>query len=87
MIYLTSLIKVYIAKTRSDIVMFCSQYEYLICGRIKTAPCDSKQLEGVHRTLTPLDVVREVGAWIWIRDREQGYYNKRSSNLTRKNTA
>ena len=30
----------------------------------------SLQLEGVHRTLTPrraLDVVREVGAWIWIR--------------------
>ena len=36
------------------------------------------QLEDVHRTLTPrraLDVVREVGAWIWIRDREQGYHN------------
>ena len=41
------------------------------------------ELEGVHRTLTPrraLDVVREVGAWIWIRDREQGYYNKREAH-------
>ena len=43
------------------------------------------QLEGVHRTLTPrraLDVVREVGAWIWIRDREQGYYNKREAAIS-----
>ena len=43
------------------------------------------QLEGVHRTLTPrraLDVVREVGAWIWIRDREQGYHNKREAAIS-----
>ena len=43
------------------------------------------QLEGVLRTLTPrraLDVVREVGAWIWIRDREQGYHNKRGAAIS-----
>ena len=43
------------------------------------------ELEGVHRTLTPrraLDVVREVGAWIWIRDREQGYHNKREAAIS-----
>ena len=43
------------------------------------------QLEGVHRTLTPrraLDVVREVGAWIWIRDQEQGYHNKRKAAIS-----
>ena len=40
------------------------------------------ELEGVHRTLTPrraLDVVREVGAWIWIRDREQGYHKSEAA--------
>ena len=45
------------------------------------------KLEGdhVHRTLTPrraLNVVREVGAWIWIRDREQGYHNKREAAIS-----
>ena len=43
------------------------------------------QLEGVLRTLTPrraLDVVHEVGAWIWIRDREQGYHNKREAAIS-----
>ena len=43
------------------------------------------ELEGVLRTLTPrraLDVVREVGAWIWIRDREQGYHNKRGAAIS-----
>ena len=43
------------------------------------------ELEGVHRTLTPrreLDVVGEVGAWIWIRDREQGYHNKREAAIS-----
>ena len=43
-----------------------------------------KQLEGVHRTLTPrraLDVVREVGAWIWIQDREQGFNNKHEAAI------
>ena len=38
-----------------------------------------------RRTLTPrraLDVVREVGAWIWIRDREQGYHNKREAAIS-----
>ena len=43
------------------------------------------QIEGVHRALTPrraLDVVREVGAWIWIRDREQGYHNKRETAIS-----
>ena len=42
------------------------------------------KLEGVHRTLTPcraLDVVHEVGAWILIRDREQGYHNKREAAI------
>ena len=70
---------------------------------VSTLHSNSK-LEGVLRTLTPrraLDVVREVGAWIWIRDREQGYqlisaeqqshteeYGvvHGSSNHTRKNT-
>ena len=44
-----------------------------------------RQLEGVHRTLTPrraLDVVREVGAWIWIRDREHCYHNKREAAIS-----
>ena len=43
------------------------------------------KLEGVHRTLTQrreLDVVREVAAWTWIRDREQGYRNKREAAIS-----
>ena len=41
----------------------------------------------LHRelALTPrraLDVVREVGAWIWIWDREPGYYNKREAAIS-----
>ena len=26
--------------------------------------------------------MREVGAWIWIRDREQGYHNKREAAIS-----
>ena len=36
-------------------------------------------IEHLRRTL---DVVREVGAWIWIRDREQGYHNTREAAIS-----
>ena len=26
--------------------------------------------------------MREVGTWIWIRDREQGYHNKREAAIS-----